>query len=57
MASPGTRLDINYINISILRALGLVWDVKVARLEHVHRMPQQTNDAVDISSAEPLMLE
>lgn len=51
------EVDVNYINISILRALGLVWDVKVARLEHVHRMPQQTADAVDISAAEPLTLE
>ena len=47
------ELDINYINISILRALGLVWDVKTARIEHVHRMPQQTADAIDITKAEP----
>jgi fatty-acid desaturase len=49
------ELDINYINISILRMLGLVWDVKTARIEHVHRMPQQTKDAVDITAAEPAL--
>jgi len=49
------ELDINYINISVLRALGLVWDVKTAHLEHVHRMPQQTADAVDITKAEPAL--
>ncbi|WP_396625233.1 acyl-CoA desaturase [Luteitalea sp.] len=51
------ELDINYINISILRMLGLAWDIKVARIENLHRMPQQTADAIDISSAEPLVLE
>jgi hypothetical protein len=34
-----------------------VWDVKQAKLEHVHRMPQQTTDAVDISVAEPAMAD
>jgi hypothetical protein len=29
----------------------------VARIENLHRMPQQTADAIDISSAEPLVLE
>ncbi len=49
------EVDINYINISVLRALGLVWDVKTARIEHVHRMPQQTDDAVDITAAAPAL--
>ena len=37
--------------------LGLAWDVKAAKLEHVHRMPQQTNDAVDITDAEPAIAD
>jgi hypothetical protein len=37
--------------------LGLAWDVKQAKLEHVHRMPQQTDDAVDITAAEPAMAD
>jgi hypothetical protein len=31
--------------------------VKQAKLEHVHRMPQQTDDAVNITSAEPALAE
>jgi stearoyl-CoA desaturase (delta-9 desaturase) len=51
------ELDINWIGIRALQMLGLAWDVKVAKLEHVHRMPQQTADAVDITAAEPALAE
>ena len=37
--------------------LGLAWDVKEAKLEHVHRMPQQTKDAIDISGADPVLAD
>ena len=48
------EFDINWIGIRTLQMLGLAWDVKIAKLEHVHRMPQQTSDAVDITAAEPV---
>ena len=51
------EIDINWIGIRALQLLGLAWDVKVAKLEHVHRMPQQTKDAVDISAADPVMAD
>ena len=51
------EIDINWIGIRTLQMLGLAWDVKVAKLEHVHRMPQQTKDAVDISAADPVLAE
>jgi stearoyl-CoA desaturase (delta-9 desaturase) len=51
------EIDINWIGIRVLQMLGLAWDVKVAKLEHVHRMPQQTQDAVDISGADPVPAE
>jgi stearoyl-CoA desaturase (delta-9 desaturase) len=51
------ELDINWIGIRALQLLGLAWDVKVAKLEHVHRMPQQTKDAVDITAAEPVLAD
>ena len=51
------EIDINWIGIRTLQMLGLAWDVKVAKLEHVHRMPQQTNDAVDITAAEPALAD
>ena len=51
------EVDINWIGIRVLKALGLAWDVKVAKLEHAHRMPEQTKDAVDITAAEPALAE
>ena len=51
------EFDINWIGIRTLQMLGLAWDVKAAKLEHVHRMPQQTNDAVDITVAEPALAD
>jgi stearoyl-CoA desaturase (delta-9 desaturase) len=51
------ELDVNWICIRTLQVLGLAWDVKQAKLEHVHRMPQQTDDAVDITVAEPAMAD
>ena len=51
------EFDFNWLGIRTLQALGLAWDVKAATLEHVNRMPQQTNDAVDITAAEPAMAD
>src|SRR5918998_3833468 len=51
------ELDVNWICIRTLQMLGLAWDVKVAKLEHIHRMPQQTDDAVDITAAEPALAD
>jgi fatty-acid desaturase len=51
------ELDVNWICIRTLQLVGLAWDVKQAKLEHVHRMPQQTDDAVDITAAEPALAE
>lgn len=51
------ELDVNYLGIRLLQLLGLAWDVKVAKLEHVNRMPQQTKDAVDITAQEPALAE
>jgi fatty-acid desaturase len=51
------ELDLNWIGIRTLQTLGLAWDVKVAKLEHIHRMPQQTQDAVDISEASPALAD
>ena len=48
------EFDINWIGIRTLQMLGLAWDVKIAKLEHEHRMPQQTRDAVDLTAAEPV---
>jgi fatty-acid desaturase len=48
------EIDINWSGIRTLQMLGLAWDVKVAKIEHVNRMPQQTKDAVDITAAEPV---
>ena len=39
------------------RELGLAWDVREASLARAKQMPQQTNDAVDITAAEPVMAE
>ena len=50
-------MDLNWIGIRTLQALGLAWDVRVARLAHVHRMPQQSPDAVDITAAEPALAD
>ena len=49
------EVDMNYAAIKALEAIGLAWDVKVARLPHgatAHAMPQETPDAVDITAAE-----
>jgi sn-1 stearoyl-lipid 9-desaturase len=51
------EVDLNWIGIRTLQALGLAWDVRVARLAHVHRMPQQSPDAVDITAAEPALAD
>ena len=51
------EIDVNWMGIRVLQMLGLAWDVRVAKLEHVHRMPQQTNDAVDISGADPVLAD
>jgi fatty-acid desaturase len=51
------EIDINWMGIRALQMLGLAWDVRVAKLEHVHRMPQQTKDAVDITAADPVPAE
>jgi fatty-acid desaturase len=51
------EVDVNWVGIRFLQMLGLAWDVKVAKLEHVHRMPQQTSDAVDITAAEPVLAD
>ena len=40
-----------------LKALGLAWDIKVASLAQTKKMPQQTNDAVDITVAEPVLAD
>ncbi|MGQ0735661.1 MAG: acyl-CoA desaturase [Acidobacteriota bacterium] len=51
------EVDINWMGIRTLQALGLAWDVKVARLKHIHTLPPQTSDAIDITVAEPAMAE
>ena len=51
------EFDINWIGIRTLKALGLAWDVKEASIKHVKKMPQQTNDAVDITVPEPVLAD
>ncbi|HJR90792.1 MAG TPA: fatty acid desaturase, partial [Aeromicrobium sp.] len=51
------EFDVNWIGISTLKALGLAWDVRVASLAETKKMPQQTNDAVDITVAEPVLAD
>jgi stearoyl-CoA desaturase (delta-9 desaturase) len=51
------EIDLNWIGIRTLQALGLVWDVRVAKLAHVHKMPQESPDAVDITAAEPALAD
>ena len=43
-AWPGAASDINWIGISILRALGLAWDVKVAKIGATR--PSEADEAV-----------
>jgi fatty-acid desaturase len=51
------EFDVNWIGIRTLQAFGLAWDVKVASLAQTKKMPQQTNDAVDITVAEPVLAD
>jgi sn-1 stearoyl-lipid 9-desaturase len=50
------EIDFNYYGIKTLEFFGLAWDLKVAHLQkHVHKMPQESPDAVDITRAEPAL--
>lgn len=51
------EVDVNYYAIRLLQAVGLAWDVKVARLPKDSReiVAQETPDAVDISEAAPAL--
>ena len=53
------ELDINWYGIRALRAAGLAWDVRVARLARDAReiVPQQTPDAVDVTGVEPALTD
>jgi fatty-acid desaturase len=51
------EVDLNWIGIRTLEMLGLAWDVRAARLAHVHKMPQESPDAVDITAAEPALAD
>jgi sn-1 stearoyl-lipid 9-desaturase len=52
------EIDINYYGIKTLELLGLAWDVKTARLSHAAaHLPQESDDAVDITAAEPAMAD
>jgi fatty-acid desaturase len=52
------EIDFNYMGIKTLELLGLAWDVKVARLpKDVTKAAQESNDAVDISAAEPMLVD
>lgn len=50
------EFDLNYIQIKLLEAVGLAWDLKVARMpkDAAEIVPQETPDAVDISDAAPV---
>jgi stearoyl-CoA desaturase (delta-9 desaturase) len=51
------ELDVNYLQIRLLEAVGLAWDLKVARMpkDAAEIVPQETPDAVDISEAAPVV--
>src|SRR5687768_438261 len=51
------EFDFNWLAICTLKALGLAWDVKAAKIKHMHRMPQESADAVDISTAAPALAD
>src|SRR5918997_5928211 len=51
------ELDINWLVIRTMQALGLVWDVKAAKIKHVPKMAQESADAVDISNATPALAD
>lgn len=47
------EIDLNYYGIKTLQALGLAWDVKVAKVRRAaHADPQEAPDAVNITAAE-----
>jgi sn-1 stearoyl-lipid 9-desaturase len=51
------EFDLNYLQIRLLQAVGLAWDLKVARRpkDAAEIVPQESPDAVDISDAAPVM--
>ena len=51
------EFDLNYIQIKLMAALGLAWDLKIARRpkDASEIVPQESPDAVDISDAAPVM--
>ena len=51
------EFDLNYIQIKLMEALGLAWDLKIARRpkDASEIVPQESPDAVDISDAAPVM--
>ena len=51
------EFDMNYIQIKLLEAVGLAWDLKIARRpkDAAEIVPQESPDAVDISDASPVM--
>ena len=51
------EFDLNYIQIKLMGALGLAWDLKIARRpkDASEIVPQESPDAVDISDAAPVM--
>ena len=51
------EVDMNYLQIRLLKMVGLAWDLKVARIARDAReiVPQESPDAVDISEAAPVM--
>jgi stearoyl-CoA desaturase (delta-9 desaturase) len=51
------EIDLNWIGIRTLQMLGLAWDIKAAKIQHVHRMAQESDDAVDITEASPALAE
>ena len=51
------EFDLNYIQIKLMEAVGLAWDLKIARRpkDAAEIVPQESPDAVDISDAAPVM--
>ena len=51
------EFDLNYLQIKLMEAVGLAWDLKVARRpkDAAEIVPQESPDAVDISEAAPVM--
>jgi stearoyl-CoA desaturase (delta-9 desaturase) len=62
------ELDMNYIGIKTLQAVGLAWDIRVANLTHTHHQvakdgkpahthPGLSPDAVDVGVREPVLAD